>query len=89
MQSLEEKGLFQKVSADPHHPNFAIPGELAPEGGWGSKDEIVLGKLSPSCFGKFRFDQVFECEGHPACCPYRIDHYGKYSRECKVSNIRC
>ncbi|KAF2111401.1 hypothetical protein BDV96DRAFT_649961 [Lophiotrema nucula] len=48
VKQLEEKGLFATISADPHHPNFAIPSQVIPPRGWESKDEIVLGKLSPS-----------------------------------------
>jgi len=32
-QSLKNKELVAKVNADPHHPNFAIPEDLTPEGG--------------------------------------------------------
>jgi nicotinamidase-related amidase len=50
VQTLEEKGFFAQAPSDPHHPNLAIPVEIAPST-WGSKDEIVLGKLQPNCFG--------------------------------------
>lgn len=51
MQSLEDRGYFERCSSDPHHPEYAIPSELVPSGGWGaSRDEIVLGKLQPNCF---------------------------------------
>ncbi|OAL07517.1 Isochorismatase hydrolase [Phaeosphaeriaceae sp. SRC1lsM3a] len=51
VKSLEEQGFFSKTSSDPHHPDFAIPEVLKPEGGWGSsRDEIVIGKLQPNCF---------------------------------------
>lgn len=48
---LEAKGFFGSAPSDPHTPNYAIPAVLAPPSGWGSKDEIVLPKVQPSCFG--------------------------------------
>ena len=48
---LEAKGFFGSAPSDPHIPNYAIPAVLAPPSGWGSKDEIVLPKVQPSCFG--------------------------------------
>ncbi|OCK97011.1 Isochorismatase hydrolase [Cenococcum geophilum 1.58] len=48
---LEAKGFFGSAPSDPHTPNYAIPAVLAPSSGWGSKDEIVLPKVQPSCFG--------------------------------------
>ena len=48
---LEAKGFFGSTPSDPHTPNYAIPAVLAPPSGWGSKDEIVLPKVQPSCFG--------------------------------------
>jgi nicotinamidase-related amidase len=47
---LEKKGYFENAPSDPHHPNLAIPEELAPPSGWGSKDEVPLAKLQPNCF---------------------------------------
>lgn len=51
MTQLEAKGFFGSAPSDPHTPNYAIPAVLAPSSGWGSKDEIVLPKVQPSCFG--------------------------------------
>ncbi|KAL9471937.1 hypothetical protein ACSS6W_009878 [Trichoderma asperelloides] len=51
VEQLEKAGYFANAPSDPHHPHYAIPAELTPPGGWGNKDEIVLGKLQPNCFG--------------------------------------
>jgi nicotinamidase-related amidase len=51
VRSLEDQGFFANAPSDPHHPHFAIPSELAPEQGWGGKDEVALAKLQPNCFG--------------------------------------
>jgi nicotinamidase-related amidase len=51
VNTLEEKGFFKNAPSDPHHPNLAIPDELAPPSGWGGKDEVALAKLQPNCFG--------------------------------------
>lgn len=48
---LEKAGYFANAPSDPHHPHYGIPAEITPLGGWGNKDEIVLGKLQPNCFG--------------------------------------
>ncbi|RSM09922.1 hypothetical protein CEP52_003837 [Fusarium oligoseptatum] len=48
---LEAGGAFANAPSDPNHPHYAIPEALVPEEGWGGKDEIVLGKLQPNCFG--------------------------------------
>jgi nicotinamidase-related amidase len=50
VKTLEEKGFFAQAPSDPHHPNLAIPVEIAPAS-WGGKDEIALAKLQPNCFG--------------------------------------
>ncbi|KAF2468715.1 uncharacterized protein BDR25DRAFT_394570 [Lindgomyces ingoldianus] len=42
--------LVQSTTSNPHSPNYAIPTSLTPPGGWGTKEEIVLGKLQPNCF---------------------------------------
>ncbi|KAK5991700.1 hypothetical protein PT974_07733 [Cladobotryum mycophilum] len=47
---LEAAGHFGNVPSDPHYPNFGLPESIAPPSGWGSKDEIVLGKIQPNCF---------------------------------------
>jgi len=51
VRGLEKKGFFGTAGADPHQPNFAVPEAVAPPNGWGTKDEILLGKLQPNCFG--------------------------------------
>ncbi|KAL7893501.1 Isochorismatase-like protein [Trichoderma sp. SZMC 28014] len=48
---LEKAGYFKNAPSDPHHPHYGVPDELTPPSGWGTKDEIVLGKLQPNCFG--------------------------------------
>ncbi|PON25010.1 hypothetical protein TGAM01_v206091 [Trichoderma gamsii] len=48
---LEKAGYFKNAPSDPHHPHYGVPAEITPSDGWGSKDEIVLGKLQPNCFG--------------------------------------
>ncbi|KAF5968664.1 hypothetical protein FBULB1_10618 [Fusarium bulbicola] len=48
---LEASGAFANAPSDPHRPHYAVPSELVPPGGWGGKDEILLGKLQPNCFG--------------------------------------
>ncbi|KAF4444284.1 hypothetical protein F53441_11192 [Fusarium austroafricanum] len=48
---LEASGAFANAPSDPNHPHYAIPSQLMPPSGWGGKDEILLGKLQPSCFG--------------------------------------
>ncbi|KAF5610122.1 Isochorismatase hydrolase [Fusarium subglutinans] len=48
---LEAGGAFAYAPSDPHRPHYAVPSELVPPGGWGGKDEILLGKLQPNCFG--------------------------------------
>ncbi|PTB35563.1 hypothetical protein M441DRAFT_31781 [Trichoderma asperellum CBS 433.97] len=51
VEQLEKAGYFANAPSDPHHPHYGIPAELTPPGSWGNKDEIVLGKLQPNCFG--------------------------------------
>ncbi|KAH8897486.1 Isochorismatase hydrolase [Thozetella sp. PMI_491] len=51
VKQLEAAGHFAGAPSDPHHPNYDIPESIVPPSGWGGKDEIVLGKLQPSCFG--------------------------------------
>ncbi|KAM0255737.1 hypothetical protein ACHAQJ_005491 [Trichoderma viride] len=51
VKQLENAGYFANAPSDPHHPHYGVPEEMTPSGGWGGKDEIVLGKLQPSCFG--------------------------------------
>lgn len=51
VKQLETAGYFANAPSDPHHPHYGVPTELTPPGGWGNKDEIVLGKLQPNCFG--------------------------------------
>jgi nicotinamidase-related amidase len=51
VKSLEAQGFFANAPSDPHSPNFAVPSSLAPPSGWGTKDEILLSKLQPNCFG--------------------------------------
>ncbi|KAF4341979.1 Isochorismatase hydrolase [Fusarium beomiforme] len=48
---LEASGAFANAPSDPNYPHYGVPAELMPPGGWGSKDEILLGKLQPNCFG--------------------------------------
>ncbi|KAF5008949.1 hypothetical protein FDECE_4812 [Fusarium decemcellulare] len=48
---LEQKGFFAKTSPDPRYPDYSVPDSVAPPAGWGGKDEILLGKLQPNCFG--------------------------------------
>ncbi|KAF9768857.1 hypothetical protein IL306_013793 [Fusarium sp. DS 682] len=48
---LEASGAFANAPSDPNHPHYGVPAELVPPGGWGGKDEILLGKLQPNCFG--------------------------------------
>lgn len=48
---LEASGAFANAPSDPNHPHYSVPEALVPEEGWGGKDEIVLGKLQPNCFG--------------------------------------
>jgi hypothetical protein len=51
VKQLEVAGYFANAPSDPNHPHYGIPQDIVPPGGWGGKDEIVLGKLQPSCFG--------------------------------------
>ncbi|KAH8678373.1 Isochorismatase-like protein [Xylariales sp. PMI_506] len=51
VRSLEAKGFFANAPSDPNAPNYAVPAALVPPNGWGTKDEIVLPKLQPNCFG--------------------------------------
>lgn len=60
---LEKAGYFANAPSDPHHPHFGIPAELTPSGGWGNKDEIVLGKLQPNCFGSSDLMAYFRARG--------------------------
>ncbi|KAK6541553.1 hypothetical protein TWF694_007359 [Orbilia ellipsospora] len=50
VKSLEEKGFFANAPSDPNSPNYAVPEAILPPNGW-SKDEVLLGKLQPNCFG--------------------------------------
>lgn len=50
VKALEEKGFFPEAAADPNKPHYAIPSALVPPTNWGSKDEIILAKLSSGCF---------------------------------------
>ncbi|KAF5551448.1 Isochorismatase hydrolase [Fusarium napiforme] len=40
---LEVSGAFANAPSDPHRPHYGVPAELVPPGGWGGKDEILLG----------------------------------------------
>jgi nicotinamidase-related amidase len=50
MKQLEAKGFFPKTATDPNKPQYAIPNSLVPKSGWGTKDEIIVPKLSAGCF---------------------------------------
>lgn len=50
VSQLETAGFFKGTSADPNTPTFGVPDSIAPSSGWGSKDEVLLGKLQPNCF---------------------------------------
>ncbi|KAF4495130.1 Isochorismatase hydrolase [Fusarium agapanthi] len=51
VDKLEASGAFANAPSDPHRPHYGVPSELVPPGGWGGKDEILIGKLQPNCFG--------------------------------------
>jgi nicotinamidase-related amidase len=51
VHNLEAQGFFANAPSDPHTPNYAVPTSLTPPSGWGTKDEILLQKLQPNCFG--------------------------------------
>jgi len=51
VRSLEGRGIFAHAPSDPHSPNFAVPSAFVPPSSWGTKDEALLGKLQPNCFG--------------------------------------
>lgn len=49
--TLESAGHFDKEAGDPNHPQYRILKELRPKNdAWGSKDEIIIPKLSAGCF---------------------------------------
>jgi nicotinamidase-related amidase len=50
VSKLEASGFFDGASSDPNKPDYGVPESLTPPAGWGSKDEILLGKLRPDCF---------------------------------------
>ncbi|QYT06377.1 Isochorismatase domain-containing protein [Trichoderma simmonsii] len=63
VKQLEDAGYFANAPSDPHHPYYGIPDEIVPPGGWGGKDEIVLGKLQPSCFGTSDLQSYLRARG--------------------------
>ncbi len=60
---LEAAGHFANAPSDPHHPHYGVPESLTPPGGWGGKDEIVIGKLQPSCFGSSDLQSYLRARG--------------------------
>ncbi|EHK19391.1 uncharacterized protein TRIVIDRAFT_156388 [Trichoderma virens Gv29-8] len=63
VKQLEDAGYFANAPSDPHHPYYGIPDDIVPSGGWGGKDEIVLGKLQPSCFGSSDLQSYLRARG--------------------------
>ncbi|KAL7271850.1 hypothetical protein RUND412_005366 [Rhizina undulata] len=55
---------------NPERPNFAVPEELIPAGGWGGPDEILLAKLQPGCFSSSDLLAYFRARGvkHVVLC---------------------
>lgn len=62
-QSLEAAGHFNRDSSDPNKPNYQIPEKLVPKDGWGGKDEIIVPKLTASCFGSSELVQYLRARG--------------------------
>ncbi|KAH6876750.1 Isochorismatase-like protein, partial [Thelonectria olida] len=60
---LEAGGAFANAPSDPYYPHFAIPKSLTPKDGWGSRDEIVLGKLQPNCFSSSDLTSYLRARG--------------------------
>jgi len=62
-QKLEAAGHFSRDAADPNKPSYQVLPKLVPEGGWGGKDEIIIPKLTASCFGSSELVQYLRARG--------------------------
>jgi nicotinamidase-related amidase len=59
-KKLEAVGAFSRDDRDPNHPSYKIIKDLQPEGGrWGTKDEIIVPKLTAGCFSSSELQGYF------------------------------
>lgn len=69
-QKLEAAGHFTRDAADPNKPAYQVLDKLVPSGGWGGKDEIIVPKITASCFGSSELVQYLRARGikHVVLC---------------------
>jgi nicotinamidase-related amidase len=68
---LEASGAFSKEAADPNKPSYNIVEALRPEGNeWGTKDEIIIPKITAGCFSSSELQGYFRARGirHVVLC---------------------
>jgi nicotinamidase-related amidase len=68
---LEASGAFSREAADPNKPHYDILPALRPEGdAWGSKDEIIIPKLTAGCFSSSELQGYLRARGvrHVVLC---------------------
>jgi len=58
--NLEASGAFSSTLTDPNHPHYAVVPQVLPPQGWGSKDEILVPKLTAGCFPHPRYNSTSE-----------------------------
>ncbi|KAK5051045.1 hypothetical protein LTR84_003604 [Exophiala bonariae] len=64
LRALEAAGHFDKEAQDPNHPQYRIVKELRPKDDtWGSKDEIIIPKLSAGSFSSSELLGYFRARG--------------------------
>jgi nicotinamidase-related amidase len=62
--ALESAGHFDREAKDPNHPQYRILKELRPKNdAWGSKDEIIIPKLSAGSFSSSELLGYFRARG--------------------------
>jgi nicotinamidase-related amidase len=67
---LEASGAFPPTTRDPNSPQYAVCKPLVPADGWGSKDEILIPKLTAGCFSSSELLQYLRARGirHVVLC---------------------
>lgn len=68
---LEASGAFSREAADPNRPSYQILQALRPEDGqWGTKDEIIVPKITAGCFSSSELQGYLRARGvrHVVLC---------------------
>lgn len=70
-KKLESTGHFDNASSDPNHPSYKILDSLRPPNDrWGSKDEIIVSKITAGCFSSSELQGYLRARGiqHVVLC---------------------